>query len=48
MILTTLFVLQVSGIAMKMPSGGKMKMMTSAIEQVSFMKALWSLTSELR
>ena len=38
MILTTLFVLQVSEIAMKRPSGGTVKMMTSWIVKVSSMK----------
>ena len=37
-ILTTLFVLQVSKIAMKRPSGGTVKMMTSWIVKVSSMK----------
>ena len=48
MILTTLFVLQLSEIATKMPSGATVKMMTSWIVKVSFMKVTWSLTSELR
>ena len=37
-ILTTLLVLQVSEIAMKRPSGGTVKMMTSWIVKVSSMK----------
>ena len=48
MILTTLFVLQLSEIATKMPSGATVKMMTSWIVKVSFMKVTWGLTSELR